>query len=110
MQLRKHVHGTRTTVLWFEGPDNTSWTVWSTTIVRMLDSLARSSDFKLFKTAYRGHTGVLVTEGVEFEWSNGRAAIWSDVPHEVVIVFDSTLKPRKAEGLMVALMACWADI
>jgi len=32
LQLRKHVHGTRTTVLWFEGSDDTTWLAWSATM------------------------------------------------------------------------------
>jgi hypothetical protein len=53
---------------------------------------------------------LFVTEGIESEWSNGDATIWSDVPHEIIVIFDGRLRPRKAEALVDAFMNVWKDI
>jgi hypothetical protein len=76
----------------------------------MIDALSRTSGFRVPKTDYRRRTGLSVTEGIEFEWLNGDASFWSDVPHEIIVVFDGRLRPRKAETLVDALMNVWKDI
>lgn len=107
LKLKELAHGTRTTVLWFEGDADTSLSSWYSTLIGMIDALDQTSDFKLSKHNYRADSGEFVLKGVDFEWSNGVAAIWSDIPHEIIIVFDGSLRPRKAEALVEALMAVW---
>jgi hypothetical protein len=110
LKVRELAHGTRTTVLWFEGAADTSLSTWYATLVGMMDALERTPDFEIPNASYQRDTGEFVVKGVDFEWSNGVAAIWSDIPHEIIIVFDGTLRPRKAEALVEALMTVWGDI
>jgi len=110
LNLRNVEHGTRCVVLRFEGASETTWADWESTLTVMIDALSRGSDFRVPKTDYRRRTGLSVTEGIEFEWSNGDATIWSDVPHEIIVIFDGRLRPRKAEALVHALMNVWKDI
>jgi hypothetical protein len=75
----------------------------------MTDALSHAAGFRIPKDAYRKYAGQFV-HGVDFEWSNGIASICSDVPHEIIVVFDGTLRPRKAEALVEALMKVWAGL
>jgi hypothetical protein len=109
LKLREVAHGTRTTVLWFEGDSDTSWSAWGDTLIAMMDALSDAVGFRIPKDTYRKDAGQFV-KGVDFEWSNGIAAICSDVPHEIIIVFDGSLRPRKAEGLVDGLMTVWSSI
>lgn len=96
-------------MLWFEGDSDPSWGAWGDTLIAMTDALAHAAGFRIPNDTYRECSGQFV-HGVDFEWSNGVASIWSDVPHEIIIVFDSTLRPRKAEALVEALMKVWAAL
>jgi hypothetical protein len=75
----------------------------------MTDALSHAAGFRIPKDFYRKDAGQFVG-GVHFEWSNGVASICSDVPYEIIIVFNSTLRPRKAESLVEALLKVWAGI
>ena len=97
-------------MLWFEGDSDTTWSAWSASLIDMMDALDCARDFRIPNHSYRKDTGEFVLRGVDFEWSNGVAAIWSDVPHEIIVVFDGTLRPRKAETLVEALMVVWSAI
>jgi hypothetical protein len=99
LKLMEHFHGTRTTVLWFEGDSDTSWGACSDVLIAMTDALSSATGFRIPKDAYRKDAGEFALKGVDFEWSNGIAAVRSDLHHEIIIVSDRPCQRRDAGQL-----------